>query len=96
MHTQKAMLLNAALLTLLATGCHLLEHPKNASRRFGRMFTPKPFDGEVADDDHGEWNFVGDEGRADYAREQDPDPWFGKYLMSDKARSIERNLGIDY
>ncbi|MEN9556860.1 MAG: hypothetical protein RLZZ232_3146 [Planctomycetota bacterium] len=91
----RPMLLPAVLLLLLA-GCSLVEHPKTASRRFGRMFTPRPFDGESVDEDNGEWDFVGDEGRAEYDREQDPDPWFGKYLMSDKARSIERNLGIDY
>ncbi|MCE2793845.1 MAG: hypothetical protein ACK5TG_15280 [Planctomyces sp.] len=86
-----------ALLLLATTGCSLVESPKSASRRFTRMFTPNGRDwSDPAQEDNGEWDFVGDEGRAEFAREQDPDPWYGKHLMSDKARSIERNLGIDY
>lgn len=78
------------------TGCHLVEHPKSAARRMTRMFTPRPddWDSEVNEDVE-EWDFVGEEGRGDQTRERDPDPWFKKYLMSEKANSIERNLGID-
>ena len=81
---------------LLCAGCSLVEHPKSASRRLTRMFTPRPFDwdSQPAKDD-GEWDFVGDEGRRNYEREKDPDGWYKKYLMSDKANAIERNLGID-
>lgn len=28
-------------------------------------------------------------------RERDPDQWYRKYFMSEKARSIERNMGFD-
>jgi hypothetical protein len=60
------------------------------------MFTPNPDDWDKgADEDAGEWDFVGDEARGDQVREKDPDPWFKKHLMSEKANSIERNLGID-
>lgn len=91
------LLLLLAVLVTTAMGCHLVESPKAATRRMTRMFTPNPTDMDAdAAEDAGEWDFVGDEGRGDQRREQDPDPWFGKYLMSDKARSIERNLGIDY
>ncbi len=38
---------------------------------------------------------VGEEARGDRPREKDPDPWFKRYFMSEKARSIERNVGID-
>ena len=84
------------LLCAAVSGCTVIEHPKSAMRRMKRMYTPNPddFDSEVNEDD-GEWDFVGDEGRGDMARERDPDPWFKKYLMSEKANSIERNLGID-
>lgn len=61
-----------------------------------RMFTPNPRDWDTdAAEDKGEWDFVGDEGRAGQEREQDPDPIYKRYLMSDKARAIEHNLGID-
>lgn len=84
------------LVTVAVTGCSLVEHPKSAMRRMTRMFTPNPEDWDKdADEDAGEWDFVGDEGRGEQVREKDPDPWFKKHLMSEKANSIERNLGID-
>lgn len=60
------------------------------------MFTPRPFDSNYdAGADDGDWDFVGDEGRREFEREKDPDGWYKKYLMSEKANAIERNLGID-
>ena len=83
-------------LAITISVCSLVEHPKSAMRRMTRMFTPNPEDWDKdADADAGEWDFVGDEGRGDQVRERDPDPWFKKHLMSEKANSIERNLGID-
>jgi hypothetical protein len=83
-------------LTFFLSGCAMVEHPGSAMRRMTRMFTPNPHDGDsqVATDT-GEWDFVGEEGRGEQDRERDPDPWFKRYLMSPKANSIERNLGID-
>lgn len=61
-----------------------------------RMFKPRPHDGplEIEDADD-EWGFVGKEGRADMDRERDPDRWWQNLIMSEEARHIERNLGID-
>ena len=84
------------LLASVGSGCNMVEKPSSAMRRMTRMFTPNPTDLDAdASSDEGEWDFVGDEGRGDQTRERDPDPWFKKYLMSEKANSIERNLGID-
>jgi hypothetical protein len=84
------------LFVVLASGCSMVEHPRSAMRRMTRMFTPNPTDfDEQSDEDTGEWDFVGDEGRGEQDRERDPDQWFKKYLMSEKANSIKRNLGID-
>lgn len=89
-------LILTGLLTILMSGCSMVEHPASAGRRLKRMFTPNPSDwDEGSEKDAGEWDFVGDEGRGELARERDPDRWFKKYLMSEKANSIERNLGID-
>jgi hypothetical protein len=91
-----ALPLATAFLLLSTAGCALVESPASAARRMKRMMTPSAADWDKgADEDKGEWDFVGDEGRGDAEREKDPDPWFKKYLMSDKANSIERNLGID-
>jgi hypothetical protein len=38
---------------------------------------------------------VGKEARGNQPREKDPDPWFKKYVQSETARSIERNVGVD-
>jgi len=93
----RLILLTGCLLGLQLAGCSLVESPQVAMRRMTRAMTPKPVDADDdSDKDNGQWDFVGDEGRADYAREQDPDPWWGKYMMSEKARSIERNFGVDY
>lgn len=84
------------LLIAFSSGCSMVEHPTSAMRRMTRMFTPNPRDfSDGSEEDTGEWDFVGEEGRGDRTRERDPDPWFKKYLMSEKANSIERNLGID-
>lgn len=89
-------LMGLCLLIVFSSGCAMIEHPSSAMRRMTRMFTPNPNDfNDDSDEDTGEWDFVGDEGRGDQTRERDPDPWFKKYLMSEKANSIERNLGID-
>ena len=97
MMRSRLMLLSGFLIGLQLTGCSMVESPRTAMRRMTRTFTPNPVDiGEDVDEDDGQWDFVGDEGRADYDRERDPDPWFGKYIISDKARAIERNLGVDY
>ena len=79
-----------------STGCMSLSNPQNAFAKTGRMFKPDTRDYDNgADDDGSEWDFVAKEGRAGQEREQDPDPWFKQMFMSEKARSIERNLGID-
>lgn len=60
-------------------------------------FKPKPFgpDWSGGEEEIDQWAYVGEEARGDRPREYDPDPWWQKYVMSSKARSIERNLGID-
>lgn len=90
------LLVLTSVVTLTVSGCSLVESPKSAMRRMKRTFTPNPTDWDTkAAEDKGEWDFVGDEGRGDQEREQDPDQWFKKHLMSDRANAIERNLGID-
>ena len=89
-------LMVASLLFAATSGCSMVEHPSVAMRRMTRMFTPNPNDFDTELEDHkDDWSSVGEEGRADQTRERDPDPWFKKYLMSEKANSVERNLGID-
>lgn len=84
-------LLLAAGAILPATGCALTD----TSRGLFGLFKPS---GERDDTDEGneDWEEqVGKDARGNRPREKDPDAWWQKYVMSEKARAIERNLGID-
>ena len=79
-----------------ASGCATFPSTKKTASKTSDRGDSSKADGDAEADDTGkEWDFVGREGRKDQAREKDPDPWFRKHLMSEKARSIENNLGID-
>lgn len=93
-----ALMVMAACAT--SPGCAVIDSGTNAARETARMFRPRPFDESaeetVSDDTESDpWGFVGKEGRADQEAEVDPDPWFRRHLMSDRARQIEANLGIE-
>lgn len=50
---------------------------------------------DMQDEEKDPWGFVGKEGRQDLNMEKDPDPpWLRNLLTSEKARAIERNVGI--
>ena len=85
-----------AVLAAASTGCALLNSGRNAFSETARLVRPKPYDTPMNhDEDDDKWGFVGDEGRADQPRERDPDRWWQNLIMSQEARNIERNLGID-
>ena len=80
----------------LQTGCVFLEPLQEASRQTFRSVKPKGSDyRNLTEEESDEWDFVGTLGRGNQHREKDPDPWWKRYIMSEKARSIERNLGFD-
>lgn len=78
------------------TGCAIMKPITEATRESMKMMTPRAADyRDTSDDDIDDWGFVGEEARGDRPKEGDPDPWWQKYIMSSRARSIERNLGIE-
>lgn len=80
----------------LLTGCTMTDSGMNPFTKTVRTLRPKPFDGPAEiEDAEDEWGFVGKEGRADQDREREPDRWWRNLVMSEEARNIERNLGID-
>lgn len=94
--SRPALTIILAGLVCTSTGCQSMTSPTAAWRQTVSMFRPDTRDyDDGTTDDGSDWDFVGDEGRAGQQRERDPDPWFKQNLMSPKARSIERNLGID-
>ena len=81
---------------VLSSGCVLMESAQEMSRQTLRVFKFRPSDyRDLAEEEDNEWDFVGQEGRGNLTRERDPDQWWKKWFMSEKARSIERNVGID-
>lgn len=87
------------LLALVAgsSGCALTQ-PLNSITRYAKdLFTFRGTDYvDPTEEEDDAWiSEAGDEARGDRPREKDPDQWYKKYVMSEKARSIERNLGID-
>jgi hypothetical protein len=84
------------LLTLSSTGCALMQPLDSATRQTWQMMKPNGTDyRDDSDEEIDDWAFVGEEARGDRPKEEDPDPWWQKWVMSSRARSIERNLGIE-
>lgn len=82
---------------LLTAGCAAIIDPiTELNRETMRAFKPKPFDSDWSGEEEiDQWASVGEEARGDRPKESDPDAWWQKYVMSSKARNIERNLGIE-
>lgn len=79
------------------TGCTaMVDSARTAQRQLVRQFTPSPIDyrdptAETVDN----WADYTREARAVHTAEKDPDPWYRRWFMSEKARQTERHLGID-
>lgn len=88
-----------SLVLFLSSGCaSMMDSIADANQQTWRALKPKAFDSDWSsggEEEIDQWGFVGDEARGDRAKESDPDPWWQKYVMSSKARNIERNLGIE-
>ena len=79
------------------SGCGLMQPIQATSDYFLSALSPKGHDQKAwADEESDAWvEEAGREARADQKRQEDPDQWYKNYFMSEKARSIERNLGVD-
>ena len=92
----KRALLLVVLLSLLSSqsGCALIEPTRNFTRQSWRLLRPKPYDYRVtAEEFDDRWSQLEREGRADRPLEDSGDP-LDRVLMSAKARSIQRGVGI--
>tara|TARA_R110002124_G_scaffold63470_3_gene173928 strand:- start:6253 stop:6561 length:309 start_codon:yes stop_codon:yes gene_type:complete len=99
-HLMKSLILTCLVLSpalFFVTGCNAIMQPiSELNRETMRAFKPKPFDADWSGEEEiDQWSYVGDEARGDRPKESDPDGWWQKYVMSNKARNIERNLGIE-
>lgn len=83
-----------ALLTNLA-GCGLMQSAQTMTRESMSMMKPKPHDyRDSTDESRDEWTEFGESARAMRPAEKDNDP-LRNWLSTPKARSIERNLGVE-
>ena len=85
------------LMSLPCAGCAVME-PVGAMARYAKsLLTFRPSDySNPTEEEVDPWiEEAGEEARAGQPRQRDPDQWYKKYFMSEKARSIERNLGVD-
>ncbi|MCA9041073.1 MAG: hypothetical protein KDA65_12045 [Planctomycetaceae bacterium] len=81
--------------TLLFSGCQTIQTDANkAMMETKRQLRIKPSDYNDGTEDLDEdWSFVGEQGRGDMPKEKESDG-LTNFLESEKARSINRNLGI--
>ena len=92
-HQRLTLLLTAALIVAHSGCAAMMENSRS-------MWSTLTSDGDYADATEGPddvWiQQAGDQARESHPRESASDPaWFRSLIMSDRARSIERNLGID-
>ncbi len=93
---KRTLLLTVALLAAAwSSGCSLTGTTSSFFRQTWSVFRPNPTDyRDTSEEPDDEWSAVGREARGDRPLEKENDP-LKKFLMSEKARSIERSLGIE-
>ena len=80
-----------------STGCALMDASREMGSSMRNIFTGRPVDRRDPTDEVDSWTSeVGMDARGNRARDKDPDSWWGRYVISEKHREIERNLGVDY
>lgn len=89
--------LTLVLVVMSSSGCALTEPMRPVARYAKNLFTFRGTDyADPTEEEDDIWiTDAAEEARGDRPRERDPDQWWKKYMMSEKARSIERNVGID-
>ena len=89
---------SAFALTLLChTGCQSMsDSTRTSMRHFTRQFTPSPHDyRDATGESEDQWQDFTREARAAHVAEKDPDPWYRRWFMSEKARQTESHLGVN-
>lgn len=82
-------------LSLYVSGCGLMKPAKNVARESVKPFKLRPNDyRDTTNESDDEWTSVGRTASTVRGVEKDEDP-LRNVLLSPKARSIERNLGIE-
>lgn len=81
----------------VTAGCGVMDAGRSMTDSMRSAFSFRPSDRRDPTDEVDGWTSeVGMDGRGNRPRDKDPDPWWGRYVISEKHREIERNLGVDY
>ena len=82
---------------LWTTGCQsVIDSARTSTRQVTRQFTPSPHDyRDSTDETEDKWEEFTREARAAHVAEKDPDPWYRRLFMSEKARQTESHLGVN-
>lgn len=80
-----------------ASGCQsMTDATRTSTRQVMRQFRPSPIDyRDPTNESQDQWADFTREARAIHTAEKDPDPWYRKLFMSEKARQTERHLGVN-
>ncbi len=91
------VLLMVATTLTTGTGCQsMIDATRTSTRQVMRQFRPSPHDyRDPTAETQDQWADFTREARAAHPAEKDPDPWYRKLFMSEKARQTERHLGVD-
>ena len=91
-----SIVLIASVVLVAQAGCAFQKQMAGVWHETKRLATPDPTDRrDSTENPDQDWSFVGEEGRAGQEVQVDPDQWYRKYIMSEKARQIEANLGFE-
>lgn len=80
--------------TVTPCGCSLPEPWEEFWADVRHAAAPTEGPKDFTEESEEEWKVVGEEGRNGEPVEVDPDQWWRKHVMSEKAREIEENLGF--
>ena len=90
------LLLLCGTLAGLAGCATMIDSAQTAKRQLVRQFRPSPIDyRDSTEETVDQWADYTREARAVHSAEKDPDPWYRRWFMSEKARQTERHLGIE-
>lgn len=77
------------------SGCAMMDSMSNYVKQTFSFSKGTDYINGTEEEDDAWVSEMGEEARSNHRRERDPDQWFKNYFMSEKARSIEHNVGID-
>ena len=87
----------AAVVAAAPSGCVVMDATRTMAHSMQTALKLRPDDRRDSTEEVDSWTTeVGMDARGNRPRDLDPDGWWGRYVISEKHREIERSLGVDY